>query len=119
MTKKLNLFFLWFPRVILIMFICFISVFALDVFGEGWGLVETAIAFFMHLLPSFVLGIILYFSWNRFLLGGWLFLVLGLFFTVFFDLYEDIFGFLILGLPLFIVSLFSFLNYFNNKKPKA
>jgi len=51
--SKLALF--WAPRALSILFIAFLSMFALDVFGENLGLWKTLVALTMHLLPSFVL----------------------------------------------------------------
>jgi hypothetical protein len=50
----MKVFIYWLPRVSAILFILFISVFALDVFTEpNW-----ALALFMHLIPSFILIIL-------------------------------------------------------------
>lgn len=44
----------WIPRIMSLLFVAFISLFAIDVFDEyhGW---ELVLALFIHLLPSFVL----------------------------------------------------------------
>lgn len=54
----------WAPRALTIAFIAFLSLFALDVFGEGrtfWG---TLLALGMHLVPSFVLLGMLILAWR-------------------------------------------------------
>jgi hypothetical protein len=46
---------LWAPRALSILFIAFLSLFALDVFGEQVGFWRTVLALTMHLIPSVVL----------------------------------------------------------------
>ncbi|MFN8484432.1 MAG: hypothetical protein U0768_15440 [Anaerolineae bacterium] len=58
----------WTPRALLALFIAFISLFALDVFGQGYGVWETLVALFMHLLPTWFLLALLAVSWR----WGWL-----------------------------------------------
>ncbi|MFC1622520.1 hypothetical protein ACFL1Y_00800 [Patescibacteria group bacterium] len=97
----------WLPRILTILFIAFISLFALDVFWEDWPWYEKIIGFLMHLIPSFVLIGLLILSWKKEKLGGWLFILLGLIFTVFFKTYIEwqIFA-LISGPPLLVGILF-------------
>lgn len=55
----------WLPRVLSIVFAVFISLFALDVFGEGYGFWETLVALMMHMIPTLlvVVGLILAWRW--------------------------------------------------------
>lgn len=64
MTNSIRYVLFWAPRLLSIAFILFISMFALDVFGEGQGFRQTAIALLMHLLPSFVLVLMLVLAWR-------------------------------------------------------
>jgi hypothetical protein len=54
----------WAPRALSIAFILFLSLFALDVFGEGQGFWRTLAALGMHLIPSFVLVGALALAWR-------------------------------------------------------
>ncbi len=72
----------WAPRVLCILFALFISVFALDVFSEGYGVGETILALFMHLIPTFVIVIALVIAWRRELIGAILFIAVALFFLI-------------------------------------
>jgi hypothetical protein len=54
----------WAPRALSIMFIGFLSLFALDVFGHGVGFWRTLVALVMHLIPSFVLIAALILAWK-------------------------------------------------------
>ena len=104
----------WAPRVLTILYIAFISIFALDVFGE-YGFPEVLVALFMHLLPTIVLVIILLIAWKKELIGGIIFLLLGILFTIFFKTYEDPISFLIISMPVFLVGgLFLINHYLNN-----
>ena len=54
----------WAPRVLGILFALFISIFALDVFGQGYGFWGTIVALFMHLIPVYILLLALAISWR-------------------------------------------------------
>jgi len=63
----------WLPRVLSVLFIAFISVFALDVFGEP----QWFLALLMHLIPSFILIILTAIAWKNERLGGFIFIAAG------------------------------------------
>ena len=65
-----------------IVFTLFMSVFALDVFGEGQGFWQTLVALTMHLIPTFLLLVVLWVSWRREWIGGLLFALMGAFYVV-------------------------------------
>jgi hypothetical protein len=54
----------WTPRIAGILIILFVSLFALDVFSEGYTAREAVIAFFIHMLPSIGLAIALALGWR-------------------------------------------------------
>src|SRR5690242_7034637 len=54
----------WLPRGLGLLFAGFLGLFALDVFGAGYGFWETAVALLMHLIPTIVLLIVLGLSWR-------------------------------------------------------
>jgi hypothetical protein len=67
----------WAPRVIAIVFALFISVFALDVFSEGLGPLQTIGALLLHLIPTFlVLGLVAV-AWRYEIVGAVVFAALG------------------------------------------
>lgn len=74
----------WTPRVLTILFTAFLALFALDVFGEDYTFWETLVALFMHLIPNFLLIILLVIAWKWERVGGVLFIGLGLLFMVWF-----------------------------------
>ena len=69
----------WGPRVLSIIFILFVSMFSLDVFSQGYGILETLVALFIQLIPSFFLLIFLLIAW-RSDWAGILFMVMSPFF---------------------------------------
>ena len=68
----------WTPRALSIVFIAFLSLFALDVFDEHLGLWRTLLALTMHLIPSFVLIAALVLAWRWEWIGAALYAAAGL-----------------------------------------
>jgi hypothetical protein len=79
-TTKRVLF--WIPRVLCILFAMFLSMFALDVFSEGYGFGETILALLIHLVPTYVVVIALVIAWRWEGVGAILFITLALFYLV-------------------------------------
>jgi hypothetical protein len=78
---KLTLF--WTPRVLTLLYAVFLSLFALDVFDEGYGMWQTIIALFMHLIPTWIVLAILAVSWRWGLVGTLLCFALGASYVIF------------------------------------
>ena len=70
--------FYWLPRVLCILAIFFVSIFALDAFSPELSFWSQIGAFIVHLIPSFVLLILLILAWKKELIGGILFTIIGL-----------------------------------------
>lgn len=68
----------WAPRVLSLMFILYLSLFALDVFTEGRGFWRTLAALLIHLIPSFVLVAVTILAWRWEWVGAALFGTAGL-----------------------------------------
>ncbi len=68
----------WTPRILCILSILFVSMFALDSFSPDLTIVQQLAAFGMHLLPSFVLIILLIIAWKWENIGGGIFTLIGL-----------------------------------------
>jgi hypothetical protein len=68
----------WLPRILCILAIMFVSMFALDSFEPGMPLWKQIGGFFMHLIPTFVLILFLIVAWKWELIGGIMFVVIGL-----------------------------------------
>ncbi len=72
----------WAPRLLSILFIAFLSLFALDVFDEHLAFLPTASALLIHLLPSLLLAIALVLTWRREWIGSLLYAAAGLLYVV-------------------------------------
>ena len=72
----------WTPRVLSILLAVFLSVLAIDVFGEGYGFWQTIGALLLHLIPSFLVVIALVIAWRREWVGAVLFIAFALFYLV-------------------------------------
>ncbi|MCA0133526.1 DUF7670 domain-containing protein [Winogradskyella alexanderae] len=68
----------WLPRIICILAILFISLFALDAFDPKLTVWQQIIGFLMHLIPSFILILFLIIAWKKEYIGGILFILIGL-----------------------------------------
>ena len=103
----------WAPRVLCIVTAMFLSLFALDVFNEGKGFQDTAVAFFMHLLPTTIILVLLILSWRREWIGGGLFILLGVIYVVW--AWDKPFGrwstFAIIAGPLLLTGVLFLLNW--------
>lgn len=70
-------FLLWTPRLLLIVFALFLVLFSFDVFGEGKSTAEIAVDFAKHIVPSMVLGLVVFAAWRREWIGALVCLVLA------------------------------------------
>ena len=76
--NKLKPFLYWLPRILCILAIVFISFFALDAFQPELTVWQQIQAFLMHLIPSFILLLFLLIAWKWELIGGVIFVLIGL-----------------------------------------
>ena len=70
LTPRLGVLLRWTPRIGMIVFAVFLSLFALDIFGQGYTLWETVVGLTMHLIPTFALLAVLALAWRWPLVGG-------------------------------------------------
>ena len=62
--KKTGRILYWAPRLLSILFICFLTLFSLDVFEPGLSAGEMALGFLMHNIPSIIMIIVLIIAWR-------------------------------------------------------
>lgn len=106
MNKNLKKSLYWTPRIAGILFILFISLFALDVFDAHTGFWETMFALFMHLIPSILLAITIVIAWKREWFGALLFIGWAIWYMAFMRGFPWIAYMLIAGIPALIGILF-------------
>ena len=111
----------WSPRVLGILIAIFVSLFALDVFGEGYSFWETITALAMHLIPTLVILIVLGIAWRWEWTGGFLFVALGVLYITLFWEPSNLPAYLIISGPLFLVGILFLLDgcYRKANLPKA
>ncbi|KQC15025.1 MAG: hypothetical protein APR63_04480 [Desulfuromonas sp. SDB] len=97
--------FKWIPRILAILYICFISLFALDAFSGEESFLEQIAGFIIHLIPSLVLILVLLIAWKKERMGGLLFILLSLAFTLFFNTYRNWVAFLFISVPVLAVGV--------------
>ena len=68
----------WIPRIICILVILFVSMFAFDAFSPTDTVLMQIAHFFVNLTPSFLLLIFLIIAWKRELIGGIIFTLAGI-----------------------------------------
>ena len=73
----------WLPRIICILAILFVSMFALDSFDSELTIWQQVGDFLLHLIPSFILIIFLIVAWRWEFIGGIIFTLIGLGFSPF------------------------------------
>jgi hypothetical protein len=125
MDSKIKLFH-WLPRIICILAILFVSMFALDSFAPGLTLGQQLGAFLMHLVPSFVLTAILIVAWKWELIGGIIFMVIGTGLSPFIYLLNhnrngmsvgnSLMVVLLINIPFVLVGILFIASYFLKKK---
>ncbi len=104
----------WTPRILSIVMVCFISIFAFDVFDENNTAWETAVALFIHLLPSIVAVVIIIVAWKKEQIGGWLFMALAV--AIMFLGRFQLVTILVVSLPLALVGAMFLAHYYKYKK---
>jgi hypothetical protein len=82
MNRPVKRLIFWSPRVLCIAFAIFLSLFALDVFNEGYGVAKTILALAIHLIPSAIIVVVLAISWRWEWVGGVLFIAMGVLYLV-------------------------------------
>ena len=118
MNKKLEKVIYWTPRVLSILLILFVSLFALDAFSEGAKWWEMIIGFIIHLVPSFLLVIALVMAWNWPRNGGTFFLALGITFVVFFWSPGNMTGAIMTSVPSFVIGLLFVMEHYLLRRKK-
>jgi hypothetical protein len=112
--KPLHQLLYWTPRALGIVFALFISLFALDVFSETRGFWNTLLALTMHLIPTFLMLIVLAVSWRREFIAGIIFPLLGVLYIVW--AWNKPFGvlstFLLMAGPLVLTGGLFLLNWY-------
>ncbi len=115
MSQRLERLLYWMPRILGIVFVFFLSLFALDVFQEGAGLGRVLTAFLIHLIPAAVALLMLLVAWRWEILGSALYAAAGLYYLGRVLPAHLSWAACIAG-PLFLISALFFLSRFLHTK---
>lgn len=94
----------WLPRILTILYACFLSLFALDVFGH-YGFWQTILALLIHLIPVWIILIALIVSWRWEWVGGVVYTALGVWYIVMTKGKAGLLTYAIMSGPLFLIGI--------------
>ncbi|MBZ0178017.1 MAG: hypothetical protein K8F36_01910 [Melioribacteraceae bacterium] len=119
MNTKISKVVYWSPRLLAVLFALFLSLFATDVFNQTGGFFSIAAAFLIHLIPAFIILIVLIISWKREWIGAFIYVFLG-FYYIFktFDKFDYTTLAVISG-PLFLMSILFFISWIVRKNKQS
>jgi hypothetical protein len=114
----------WSPRILCILAILYVSIFAVDAFDPGLSISQQLKAFALHQIPSFILLFSLIIAWKWELIGGIIFTIIGLGLTpiIFIMNYQknnsiwmSLVIILTITLPFIVVGVLFIINHFVSK----
>lgn len=112
----MKFFLTWFPRLAVVVYAVFISLFAADAFGTGETRWQQLGGFLIHLIPTAVTIVLLLVAWRHRMLGGFLFIVWGLVFTIHFATHRSVPLFMMLSFPLLLAGVLFLFSQLYAKK---
>jgi hypothetical protein len=107
----------WSPRVLTILFAIFLSLFALDVFNEGYGFWKTVLALAIHLVPTFIVLAVLLLAWRWEWIGAVLFAAAAALYTA--QVRPRHFSWAVISaiaLPLLVIAALFLINWLKRQK---
>lgn len=111
---------IWIPRVLAMIFIVFLSLFALDAFSGDAPFIKKVGGFIVQLITSFILVFTWLISWKRPLMGGSIFILLSIAFAFLLRTYRSVPTFLLITFPVALVGiLFIIFDLVAKKSGKA
>jgi hypothetical protein len=109
----------WMPRVLGILFALFISLFALDVFGESYNVWQTIVALLIHLVPTYLVIIALVVAWRWAWTGAVLFSGLAMFYIVMAWGRFPLVTYLVISGPLALIAFLFLFNWIYREQLRA
>jgi hypothetical protein len=106
----------WTPRILTIVFILFLALFALDSFEGDQSMIKKLGGFFIHLIPNFVLILILVVAWKHEWVGTLAFAIAGIAYIILFWGRFPVATFLIISGPLFLIAILFWLSWMNRER---
>jgi hypothetical protein len=115
----------WTPRILCILAILFVSMFALDSFDPKYTVLQQLEAFFMHLIPTYILILFLVVAWKWELVGGLILMAFALGFSpsIYFhnfqmnhSFWESLSVILMINFPFILIGALFILSHYLKKK---
>ena len=103
----------WLPRILAFIFAGFISLFALDSFEAHQTFFQKFGHILAHLVPTAAVLAALWLAWYRRIIGGLVFMMLGMIFTIHFGTWRQTGLFLMFSLPLFVTGVLFILSRYS------
>ena len=119
MKRPVKRWLFWTPRILGIVFAVFLSLFALDVFGEGYDFWEAVAGFAIHLIPTGIVLVSLAISWRWERVGGILFVALGTAYIVATRGREHWAAYLAIAGPLFLTGALFLMDWRYGERAQA
>ncbi|MEZ4737331.1 MAG: hypothetical protein R3E79_60415 [Caldilineaceae bacterium] len=116
MKRPVQQLFYWTPRVLGILFALFVSIFALDVFGAGYGFWGTLLALVIHLLPVFALLLGLALAWRWEWIGTVIFMGFSLWYLIAFGGRFPTSVYLLMAGPPFVMGVLFLIDWLYKAK---
>lgn len=115
MRKHTALALLWIPRIAGIALALFLSVFALDAFGEGKTVFQALSAFLVHLIPSFAILTAVALAWRVPVIGAVAFFGLALAYAI--SAHWRLDWMAVIALPLVVIALLFAASWYSRVLP--
>ena len=118
----------WTPRILCILAILFVSMFAIDSFDPKYTFWQQLQAFFMHLIPTYILILFLVVAWKWEIIGGLILMAFALGFSpfIYFHNYQmnhsvwiSLSVILMINFPFILTGALFVWSYFLKKKNKV
>ena len=106
--------FLWVPRGLMLLLAAFMLLMSADSFEGNASIGHKLLGFLIHNIPFLILVIIIWLTWNRPLIGGLLFIALGIAFLVFFHTYRRWDTFAVITGPPLVAGILYLIAHFKH-----
>ena len=121
MKKRADKSLYWAPRILSIIFILFLAMFSLDIFGNGYTFWQTIVGLLMHNIPVFFLIAILVVSWKHEIAGGIAFILAGMLYIILLLMNRQLEWYMlswaaIVAGPAFLIGILFLINWHKKKE---
>jgi len=118
MNKTIKQTMFWSPRIAAILFVLFLSLFALDIFEMDLTVGETIVGLFIHLIPTILMTIALVLAWRWEWVGTVVFAGWAIFYITTARGFDWTVYALIAGIP-FVIGVLFLLDWIYHKEIRA